>query len=221
MLACMDTTDKARKEAVGEISLVDPGHNDPNVQFEAGVGIEGFAGISVSKSVNVKLGVSRVWYITDGSGEEFDKTYHTKDIIKLSAKLGSKGGDISVTGKPSSKGWDLGLEVSIPTAFNENLNGSQTLMDMRNKIQKIDATDLEAWGDGLLKIFKDDAAITKQFQMKTTSSVLVKLGGSISLSNDWDLTGGSVSFGISTKVATGNAFIKASFETGNKVTLKF
>lgn len=215
------TTDKARKEAVGEISLVDPGQNDPNVKFEAGVGIEGFAGITISKAVNVKLGVSRVWYITDGDGEDFDFDVKTKDIVKLNAKIGSKGWNVAVTGKPSSKGWEMGLEVTIPTAHESGLDGSDTLVKVRNAIQKVEASSLEAWANGILKVFEDDDAIAKQFQVKTSSSILVKIGGTFKLDNDWDLTGGSVSFGIASKIATGNAMVKVSFETGNKVTLSF
>ncbi len=212
------TAQSARKEAVGELALVDPGHNDPNVQFEAGVGIEGFAGLSIGKAAKVELGVSRVWYVTDGEGDEFDFDVHDKTVYK--GKVTVKGVEVEVTGMPIAEGWELGLDVSIPVSSSENVSGSDAIVKLREKVQSVDAGSLSSWCEGLLAVFKDSSEVTDFFEVKTASSVVVKLGGTFKLDENYDLSFSAFKFGMATKIEHGNELVKASFEAGNMMTLE-
>lgn len=212
-------SDEAKNKAVSDIAKVDPGQNNPNVKFEAGVGIEGFAGVNIGDT-KVELGVTRVYSIKDGEGEDFDYSVNKETKIKLAGEF--KGGwGIEVSLSPTSKGWTGGLEVTIPVAAQEHVDGSGVLASVRNALTGVKATDVEAWANRVKGIIEKDVPWDKFFEAKIGSAVEIKVGGELKLNDDLEVQSGSVSFALSTKLEAGDKFAKVSYTQGNMVTLKF
>lgn len=215
----LSVSNEAKNKAVSDISKVDPGQNNPNVKFEAGVGIEGFAGVNIGDT-KVELGVTRVYSVKDGEGEDFD--YSANDEIKIKLAGEFKGGwGVEVSLSPTSKGWTGGLEVTIPVAAQEHVDGSGALAAIRNAITGVKATDVEAWANRVKNIIEKDVPWDKFFEAKIGSAVEIKVGGEVKLNDDFEVQSGSVSFALVTKLEAGDKFAKVSYKQGNMVTLKF
>jgi hypothetical protein len=208
----------ARDETTKEIAKVDPGTNDKNVEFEAGVGIEGFAGFKAGK-LSVKAGYRRVYSVSDGKGDDFDYSVKKKDSFTLSGEY--KGGKLSISVSPQGDGYEIGVDAAIPVASSSDVDGSGILVELQDKMLASKGLSVLDWADRVDDIFRKELDFDDVFKTELSSKVLTKIGGKIKLTDDFDIDGGSVYLGLATLLSYGNKSIKATYEQGSKVTLKF
>jgi hypothetical protein len=215
------TANTAKNEAAERIAQVDPGTNDPNVKFEAGVGIEGYASIG-TKSGSMKLGVSarKVWSISDGDGDSFDLGYQTKTLIKMGLKVGNISGELSY--EPKVDGADIGMEIGFPIPGDVGVDGSKVLTSLASDIASI-ATSAgpQAWLDAIKDRVGKNYDVAELSKVKSEGKVECKIGAKVKLNNKYELTGGEVSMAIVASLGAGNKFVAVSYEQGNKVTYVF
>lgn len=226
----LQTGGDAKREAMGEVAKVDPGKNNPDVKFEAGVGIEGFVGVKFGSENKASLGVTRVYSIKDGDGESFDYFEDKKTNIKLSVEI--KGGwGIEISLSPKGDGWKGGIEIAIPIDSAESVEGSQALGMMRKAVTGVRGKDVSTWAKAAQaelekidwkKYLKTDTKVKPQeyLKAKVGASIKVKIGAELTLNKDWDITASSYSFALVHKLEAGDNMAKIGYEQGNIASLK-
>ena len=231
-------TKQARRErnlSLAEVKSVDPGQNDPNVQFEAGVGIEGFAGLNVGPAT-FRGGFQKVYSITDGEGESFDLDVQDKTIWSFNAGLGDKGSlGLKYESKAGEEGGVIEVAVNVPVSFNGGKDTSEAMQEIAKFSSGVSAPSSAALpnlAESFLQFFNKSDKFRKLFTTQFLvgelengpSAALTSTKNSISVSvklkadDDWNISFKSVSVGFLQKQSIGNDMAKVEVEMGSKVT---
>jgi hypothetical protein len=227
---------KTRDEAVKEIKAVDPGQNDPNVKFKAGVGVEGFVGSTLGTKANIQLSVAKVWSISDGDKEGFD--FKTQSAVTYTAKAEiamAAGSMLSIQLKAMPKdekdggGWEIEVEADIPIKTTKhNIDGDSVMGELR-KICEFEGAktvvDPKAWikklpysfGERIVKKLEkaevpENAA--NPFEIEKISTTYMKVGGGFHLANK-EIKKWWATFGLFTKLEKKSTFGSVAYEAGN------
>lgn len=227
---------KTQKDAVSEIKKVDPGQNNPDVQFEAGVGIEGFVGSSFGGSANLSFSAAKVWSVKDGDGDAFDYSMHEKTVYTGQLSVPMKSGaslTIKLTGEPKGEkdggGWEFGLEADVPISHSDEdqVDGKEIVENMRDFFEGQSTgpahPDMaQKWIKSLPKKLSKqllaDGGLESLYTVNQTSTTFIKVGGSMLLDKDWAMKKWAVKFGVFQKLERSSKMGSLSVEKGNITT---
>jgi hypothetical protein len=211
---------EGQNDAQVSISRMDSGTNDPNVKFEAGVGVEGYIGFGAEGGkMGTSLSARQVYYVSDGDDESFDLDVHDKTIIKAGFSVGKFQGE--GTYMPLQSGHSIEVSVELPLAGAENLDASTLINNLSQAFQAINATSaigcINAAGSALNNLGGE----MSQMASNGSAQAKIVIGGKLEYDNSWNRVNGEISFGIGVDLGFGSSMAKISYEKGNKVTKKF
>lgn len=231
---------KTRNEAVSDVKAVDPGQNNPDVKFTAGVGIEGFVGSNLDAGPNLSFSAAAVWKISDGDGEGFDYSIQNEVSLTAKADFPMKNGanlTFQVKGVPKAEkdggGWEIEVETDIPIKNTEHDVEGDEVMKVLQEICEEEAANVvvdpktfvqslpNKFGGGIvdwLSKRKDPTDPDNAFGLEKVSSTYIKVGGGFHIGSGGDVKKWAVKFGLFSKLEKKSKFGSAAYEAGNITT---
>jgi len=226
-----DDRKTGRAEADRDLKDIDPGTNDPDVKFKAGVSLTASATFGTS-SASLGAEAQATMTITDGSEDSYDTSTHASLGFKLSGEV--KGaGKVEVGATAKSEGeYSVQGKVEIPI-FEAPGDGSEIVSLLRKQALDIasdEAFGIEHVGESMLDMLTDMEFSDYLALMDGGSAMTASFGVELTfvegeIYQPLSFKGGKVTFGIeqSQKLGAdfGSAEVELEHKSGYKVTAEF